>query len=220
MLIRCRRGEALSPSSTSWRERSTLRSAEHAETRTMQTRTNRTYVWLMKWLKWARDSILVAMTLTVPVAMFVVLLPAVALLRLLERLGVLPPGAVSPMPVLALAVLVGMLGAAYFVGKPAKPAPINTAYSPEVPVALANARLREHDVPPIGSDVVHRTTLFGEQQLRVTGFVPAGEYGPDEAVLTDAHGIEQTIALPLASGETITLTAEVASDARSDGLKS
>ena len=95
------------------------------------------------------------------------------------------------------------------VGKPAQREPIDaphpsTAYPPEVPVPLANARLGEHDVPPIGSDVVYRrTTLFGKQQCRVTRFTPADEIGPDEVVLTDADGIEQTITLPLEPGESI-----------------
>ena len=61
-------------------------------------------------------------------------------------------------------------------------------------------------MPPIGSDVVYRTTLFGEQQYRVTRFTPADENGPDEVVLTDADDIEQTFALPLELGESITLT--------------
>ena len=63
-----------------------------------------------------------------------------------------------------------------------------TPYPPEVLVPFANARLGEHDLPPIGSDVVYRTTLFGEPRYRVTHFTPADENGPDEVVLTDADG--------------------------------
>ena len=165
----------------------------------------------MNWMKWTSELVLAAMVITVPVAMLVVLLPGVALVRLLERLGVLEPEVISPMPVLALAVFVGVLGAAWLVWRPAKKQEASdtahppTASPPEVPVPLANARLGEYGVPPIGSDVVYRTTLFGEQQYRVTDFTPADENGPDEVVLTDTDGIEQTILLPLQPGVSITL---------------
>ena len=112
---------------------------------------------------------------------------------------------------LALPVFVGVLGAAWLVWRPAKKPEANdtahppTAYSPEVPVRLANARLGEYGVPPIGSDVMYRTTLFGERRYGGTDFNPADENGPVEVVLTDAAGIEQTILLPLQPGVSITL---------------
>ena len=184
-----------------------LRSLRHSRG-TMQTMAKRTYVWSMKWMKWTMDLVLVGITFTVPVAMLLVLLPGMALVRLLEHAGVLPPGAISPMPVLALAVFVGLLGAAWLVGRPAQQEAVDTAYPPEVPVPFANARLGEYDVPLVGSDVVYRTTLFGDQHLKVTAFVPADEYGPDSLIVTDADGIETTIDLPLMPGESITLTDE------------
>ena len=52
----------------------------------------------MNWMKWTSELVLAAMVITVPVAMLVVLLPGVALVRLLERLGVLEPEVISPMP--------------------------------------------------------------------------------------------------------------------------
>ena len=60
----------------------------------------------MNWMKWTSEVVLAAMVITVPVAMLVVLLPGVALVRLVERLGALEPEVISPMPVLALAVFV------------------------------------------------------------------------------------------------------------------
>ena len=79
-------------------------------------------------MKWTRDLVLAGMAITIPAAMLLVLLPGMALVRLLEHLGVLPSEAVSPMPVLTVAVFVGLLGAAWLVGRPAKQKAIDTAY--------------------------------------------------------------------------------------------
>ena len=174
------------------------------------------------WAKWVLDVGLAAtglVPLAVVLAMVWVVMPVGVLAGLLELLGVLPQSVLDIARVLApaglaLAALVGLWWAARLVEWPAKreDEPIDATLRRTADLST----VRELGLPPIGSDVVRRTRLFGDQNFKVTDFIPADEYGPNSLVLTDADGIETTIELPLQQDESIILSEEAARQTATD----
>ena len=79
----------------------------------------------------------------------------------------------------------------------------------------SNAVLEERGVPAVGSEVVYETPT-GEQQGKVTGFIPADDFGPESLVLTDAEGIEIPVDLPLREGSTLKLLTDAQAEQDSD----